>query len=132
MSEEKKPESPKTISRREFAIGSMAIIGAHSSFAQEPPEPLSDAANALKLDIPADIKALMEDRHILEEDVRRVIEHAESTGMKLYQTETDHLLSKLRIYNAMFYVDYSPVKDAKDSYRIHTAYSHRFKLDEEE
>ena len=128
MSDEKKPENSKTISRREFAMESVAMIGAYSSLSQEPPEPLSAAANALKLDIPDDIKALMDERHILEEDLRRVIEHAEKTGLKLYQPGTDNFLSKLRIYQAMFYVEYSPVKD---TYRIHTAYSHRFKLGEE-
>ena len=128
MSDEKKPENAKPISRREFTKGSMAVIGAYSSLSQEPPEPLSAAASALKLDIPDDVKSLMDDRHVLEEDVRRIIEHAEKTGLKLYQPGTDRFLSKLRIYQAMFYVEYSPVKDA---YRIHTAYTHRFRLGEE-
>jgi hypothetical protein len=128
MSDEKKSEDPKPISRREFAKGSVAVIGAYSSLSQEPPEPLSAAASSLKLDIPDSVKSLLDDRHILEEDLRRIIEHAERTGLKLYQPETDNFLSKLRIYQAMFYVEYSPVKDA---FRIHTAYSHRFKLGEE-
>ena len=128
MSDEKKPENPKPISRREFAMGSMAAIGAYSSLSQEPPEPLSASASALKLDIPDDVRSLLDDRHILDEDLRRVIDHAERTGVKLYEPGTDRFLSKLRIYQAMFYVEYSPVKDV---YRIHTAYSHRFKLGEE-
>jgi len=51
--EKKKPEPPGPISRRKFAMGSAAVIGAYSSFAhaQEPPEPLSAAAKALKLEI---------------------------------------------------------------------------------
>ena len=125
---EKKPEASKPISRRDFAKGSMAVIGAYSSFAQEPPEPLSAAAKALKIEMADDVKSLLEDRHILEEDIRRVIEHAENTGLKLYQPGTDRFLSKLRIYEAMFYVEYSSDNGA---YRIHTAYSHRFKLEEE-
>ena len=127
--DKKKPESREPITRREFAIGSMAVIGAYSAFAQEPLEPLSAAAKALKIEIPDDVKSLLEDRHVLEEDIRRVIEHGESTGLKLYRPGTDRFLSKLRIYEAMFYVEYSSDKEV---YRIHTAYTHRFKLQEEE
>ena len=129
MAEEKKPETSKPISRREFAKGSMAVIGAYTSFSQESPPPLSAAANALKLEISDAVKKLFEDRHIYEEDVRRVIEYGENTGMKLYEPGTDRFLSKLRIYAAMFYVEYSSDKGA---YQIHTAYWHRFKMDEEE
>jgi hypothetical protein len=128
--EKKKPEPPGPISRRKFAMGSAAVIGAYSSFAhaQEPPEPLSAAAKALKLEISKEVQDLLDDRHILEEDIRRVIEHAEKTGLKLYESGTERFLSKLRIYEAMFYVEYS---SGKDAFRIHTAYSHRFKLEEE-
>jgi hypothetical protein len=126
---EKKPESTGPISRREFAMGSMAVIGAYTSFAQEPPEPLSAAAKALKIGISSDVQKLLDDRHIIEEDIRRVIEHAEATGLKLYEEGSNRFLSKLRIYEAMFYVEYSSDQGV---YRIHTAYFHRFKLDEEE
>ena len=129
MSEEsEKPEDPKPISRREFAKGSMAVIGAYTSLAQEPPEPLSAAAKALKLEIPDDAKKLLEERQIEEDDVRRVIEHGENTGLKLYQPDSNMLLSKLRIGEALFYVEYSSDKGV---YRIYTAYWHRFKLEEE-
>jgi hypothetical protein len=129
MPEEKKPEAAKPISRREFTKGSMAVIGAYTSFSQETPPPISAAAQALKLEISDEIKKLLEDRHIYEDDVRRVIEHGENTGLKLYDPETGRFLSKLRIFAAMFYVEYS---SDKGTYRVHTAYWHRFKLDEEE
>ena len=127
MPEEKK--FPKPISRREFTKGSMAVIGAYSSFSQEAPPPLSANAKALKLEISAEVNALLEERHILEEDIRRVIEHAEKTGRKLYQPGTDRFLSKLRIFEGLFYAEYSPHENA---YRIHTAYVHRFKLEQED
>jgi hypothetical protein len=122
------PEAPKPISRREFTKGSMAVLGAYSSLSQEDLPDLSAEARALKLDIPDDVKTLLDERHVLEDDIRRVIHHAESTGLKLYQSETQNYLSKLRIYQAMFYVEYSADKSV---YKIHTAYTHRFKLDEE-
>lgn len=125
---EQAPEAPNPISRREFARGSMAVLGAYSSMAQEQLPALSQEAKALKLDIPDDVKTLLDERHVLEEDIRRVIDHAEGTGLKLYQPGTTRFLSKLRIYEAMFYVEYSADKGV---YKIETAYTHRFKLDEE-
>jgi hypothetical protein len=124
-----KPEAAQPISRRDFTKGSIAVLGAYTSFAQEPLPPLSEAARALKLEISLSIQSLLEERHILEDDVRRVIEHAEKTGLKLYQPGTQNFLSKLRIREAMFYVEYST---EKESYEIQTAYTHRFKLGEEE
>jgi hypothetical protein len=122
------PEAPQPISRREFTKGSMAVVGAYSSLSQEQLPDLSPKARALKLDIPDEVKTLLDERHVLEDDIRRVIEHAESTGLKLYQPETKNFLSKMRIFQAMFYVEY--VAD-QGTYKIETAYTHRFKLDEE-
>jgi hypothetical protein len=122
------PEAPQPISRREFAKGSMAVVGAYSSLAQEQLPDLSPEARALKLNIPDKVKTLLDERHVLEDDIRRVVQHAESTGLKLYQPGTQFFLSKMRIYEAMFYVEYVAEKGA---YKIETAYTHRFKLDEE-
>jgi hypothetical protein len=121
-------EAAKPISRRDFAKGSAAVLGAYSAMAQEELPALSQEAKALKLNIPDDVKTLLDDRHILEDDIRRVIEHAETTGLKLYQPGTTNFLSKMRIFQAMFYVEYSLEKGV---YKIETAYTHRFKLDEE-
>ncbi len=119
----------KTISRRDFAKGSMAVVGAYSSFAQEPPPPLSDAAKEIKLELSDDVQKVLDERHITEEDIKRVIENAESTGLKLYLPGTQNFLSKLRIYQALFYVEYTLVE--KNRFKVHTAYLHRFKLGEE-
>jgi hypothetical protein len=130
MSEEekKKPqphETPQPLSRREFAIGSVAILGACSFAKAATPLPLSAEAQALKLEIADDVKNLLYARHIIDDDLKRVIDHAEKTGEKLYQPESDRLLSKLRVQEAYFYVEYSPTTNG---YRIHTAYTHRFLL----
>ncbi len=119
-------EGPQPISRREFAIGSMAILGAYSLPESATLPPLSAAAEALKLEMTDDVRDLLEARHIQDDDLKRVIDHAERTGEKLYQTDSDRFLSKLRLQEVYFYVEYSPTKDA---YRIHTAYTHRFLLD---
>jgi hypothetical protein len=112
-----------TISRREFAIGSIALIGAYSS-----PE-LRGQDTQIKLEISETVRKLMEERHILDEDLIQVIQHAEKTGEKLYQPGSDGFLSKLRIKNVYFYAEYSIVEGG---YRIYTAYSHRFTLEGDE
>ncbi len=128
---ENKPEAPKPISRREFAKGSMAVLSAYTSLSQyesSPPRPLTDAAKALKLEIPDDIQSLLAERGVTEEDIRRVIDHAESTGLKLYEPGTANFLSKLQIQKTYFYVEFSSEKDV---YKIRTAYTHRFNIEGE-
>ena len=112
----------RTISRREFTIGSIALIGGFSSEAHA-----GAAADQIKIEKTDAIRDLMEERHILDEDLIPVIQHAEKTGEKLYQTDTNRFLSKLRIKNVYFYVEYSIIEGG---FRIHTAYTHRFSLSE--
>ena len=75
------------------------------------------------------ISSLLEQRHILDDDVKQVILNAEATGEKLYQqSEVNRHLAKLATENATFYVEYS-VADGK--YMVHSAYSHGSMLVEE-
>jgi hypothetical protein len=112
-----------TISRRKFAMGSMAIIGAGAASLS----PSQANVPAWKIEKSEEVRKLMDERHILDDDIIKVIEHAEKTGAKLYQKDTDAFLSKLYMGEAYFYAEYSPVEGG---YRIHTAYSHRFTLEE--
>jgi hypothetical protein len=123
---EKHKTEPASISRREFALGSMALIGSYSFAGTPKLPPLSAEAKAWKLERTGDVGDLMDARHILNDDVRRVIDHAEKTGQKLYEQETDRFLSKLRVQEAYFYVEYSPISGG---YKIHAAYTHRFLLE---
>lgn len=124
MSEKKiSQKRSKTLSRREFAIGSLAIISSYAS-AEEP-----DKAGAeVKLEKSDSVRNQLEERHILDEDLIRVIQHAEKTGKKLYEPDTDRLLSKLLSNKTYFYVEYAIIEGG---YRIHSAYSHRFSFAEE-
>ena len=72
--------------------------------------------------------SLMEKRHILDEDVEKVISNAETTGEKLYLPEENRYLAKLTLSEATFYTEYSI---ADGSYVVHTAYSHMSKIVEE-
>ena len=80
------------------------------------------AAAEIKLAKSEAVGDLLYRRNILDDDLKQVIEHAESTGEKLYQPGAERFLSKYRVGAACFYVEYSP---SDDGYRIHTAYAHR-------
>jgi hypothetical protein len=126
--DKKQPQGPRAISRRDFALGSVGILGAYSIAESAPLPPLSAEAQSVKLEKSGLVQDLMVARHILDDDLKRVIDHAERTGEKLYQPGTSRFLSKLRVKEAYFYVEYEPVADG---YRVHTAYSHRFLLGED-
>ena len=120
---------PSKLSRRRFAFGSVAVIGAAvtEAGAATQVQPLSAEARSWHLEKTDEVADMLDERHIMDEDLKRVIQNAESTGEKLYQTDTDRLLSKLRVGDVTFYVEYSRIDKG---YRIHTAYSHRFLLEE--
>jgi hypothetical protein len=119
-------ETPHQISRREFAIGSVAMLGSYALAEAATLPPLSAEAQAMKLEISDEIQSFMEVRHILEDDLKRVIDHAEKTGEKLYQPDSSILLSKLRVKEVYFYAEYSP---CAGGYKIYGAYSHRFLIE---
>jgi hypothetical protein len=129
MSEEIKesmhPEkSPQLISRREFTLGSVALLGSYSLAGSSPLPPLSDEDQAIKLEKNQEIQELLDIRHITDDDLKRVIAHAEKTEKKLYLMDGNRFLSKLRILDTYFYAEYSLIE--KNSFRIHSAYAHRF------
>jgi hypothetical protein len=71
------------------------------------------------------VVALLDERHILDQDVKQVIAHAEATGEKLYQQGSERYLAKLKTVNATFYVEYSPLTGG---YRVYSAYFHRSEI----
>ncbi len=70
-------------------------------------------------------EAAMKKRHISEDDLRLVIQAAETTGQKLYSAHQDRYLAKARVGTVTFYVEYSHLPDG---YLVRTAYSHRSQL----
>ncbi len=68
------------------------------------------------------IKKLMEDRLILEADIKKVIGYGEENQNIFYNTENNHYLAFRRILNVTYWVEYIKVGD---SYKIITIYSHR-------
>ena len=82
----------------------------------------------IKLQAGDEIKKRLEERHISEDEVKKVIDFAETKGEKLYQPEANRYLAKSRLGEVTIYVEYSA--DEK-GYIIHTAYSHRSKIGKE-
>lgn len=79
----------------------------------------------IKLQINDEVKKLLEERHISEDEVKQVIHRAETEGEKLYIPDENRYLAKLAIGEATFYAAYS-VEDG--NYVVHTAYAHKAKI----
>lgn len=79
-------------------------------------------ADDIRLRIPPEVMATLEDRLILVEDVQRAVAHAESTGATLVDRRTGHLLAHHRPREVTYWVEYT--RDG-DEYVVHRAYSHR-------
>ena len=81
----------------------------------------------IKLQMSAETKELLEERHITEDEVKKIIHQAEISDEKLYQPEANRYLAKLRIGQATFYVEYSI---EEGGYTVRSAYAHRSEVNE--
>ena len=87
---------------------------------------MAEEHEALEIRMSNDTKELLETRHILDDEVKMVIHESESTGNKLRQEGSDHLLGKKTIGKVTFYAEYSP--SGNKTYTVHSAYSHRMEV----
>ena len=87
-----------------------------------------DTAAPVALIIPADVRARLEERLILVEDLQRVIAQAEKTGRKLLNRSTGRWLAHFRPEAVTYWVEYSAEGEA---FVVHNAYSHRMEVAEE-
>jgi NADPH-dependent glutamate synthase beta subunit-like oxidoreductase len=81
-----------------------------------------DPYPAIPLKISEEVERIMEARLILEEDIQRVINHAEQTGEQIINHQNGHILANYRPTSVTFWVEYSKQDDV---YVIHNTYSHR-------
>jgi Fe-S oxidoreductase len=88
-------------------------------------EESSVADPPLPLIISREIHALLEKRMILEDDIRRVIEHAEQSGQKLVVGASQHFLASWRSTCVTCWVEYS---NSETGYVVYNAYSHRMQV----
>ena len=82
----------------------------------------------MKLIISETVRDVMEDRHILDEDIQRVIHYAEETGNKMLLQETGHYLAYRKPSSVTYWVEYLPLEEG---YIVFNTYSHRMEINEE-
>jgi hypothetical protein len=82
----------------------------------------------IHLIISPEVLELLNSRHILEEDVRKVILQAEQTGNHLVNPHNNHRLASFKPVRVTYWVEYEPTAQG---YLIHNGYSHRMQLPEE-
>ncbi|MEW6667054.1 MAG: hypothetical protein AB1512_17770 [Thermodesulfobacteriota bacterium] len=70
-----------------------------------------------------EVSARLDQRHILDDDIKAVIASAEESGEKLYLPDREkRYLAKKWLSEAMFYVEYSV---CDQGHVVHSAYTHR-------
>ncbi|HET9658113.1 MAG TPA: hypothetical protein VFP72_22360, partial [Kineosporiaceae bacterium] len=87
------------------------------------------AAPPVRLRIDDAVRAMLEDRLILDEDLQRVIEHAERAGADFVDPRTGHRLAHHRPRTVTYWVEYGVEADPEGAvYVVHRAYSHRLQV----
>ena len=81
--------------------------------------------SSIKIKIPDDLTAKMNDLLILEEDVYKTVEYCEKSGNKIFDTEKECFAGHLRIGIITYWVEY--VKEA-ESCVLKNVYSHRVEI----
>lgn len=99
---------------------------------QRPPKKFVAAAEEemseyeeIRLDISEEVKGIMDERHILTEDVQKTIYYAESTGEKFIDPSRSRSLASFRPDRVTYWVEYGRIGE---NYRIYRAYSHRMEM----
>jgi hypothetical protein len=87
--------------------------------------PDDEPLETIQLAMSDEVRARLEVRHILDEDLRSVIAHSERTGRRLLAPDGDHFLASHRPTAVTYWVEYT--KDGS-SYVILNAYSHRMEI----
>jgi glutamate synthase (NADPH/NADH) small chain len=86
-------------------------------------EPQLDAT--IQIHLSEDVAGRVDERLILEEDIRQVIAYAERTGNRFVNPDTGHYLAYYKPANVTYWVEYTPTDEG---YRIYNAYSHRMEI----
>ena len=79
----------------------------------------------IALEIAPEVRRRIDERRILEDDIRMVIEHAERTGKRLLNKQNGQYRASLQSENVTFWVDYTP-EDGR--FTVHNSYCHRMKI----
>ncbi len=88
-------------------------------------EPQLEEYEKLVLVMSPEVRKRVDERRILEEDIRKVILHAESSGMRMQCSESGNFLAYLQPANVTFWVEYQL---EGDGFTVLNAYCHRMKI----
>ena len=77
------------------------------------------------MEMSEEVRRRIDDRRILEDDIRKVINHAEQSGKRLQNAGIGHFLAYLQSENVTFWVEYSP---GNNGFLVHNAYCHRMNI----
>ncbi|NVN93453.1 MAG: 4Fe-4S dicluster domain-containing protein [Desulfuromonadales bacterium] len=72
-----------------------------------------------------EVRRKIDERRILEADIKKVIDHAERTGKRLQSARNGLFRTYLQSENVTFWVDYTP---AESGFTVHNAFCHRMKI----
>jgi glutamate synthase (NADPH) small chain len=75
-----------------------------------------------------EVEARMEQRRILVEDVRKVIDHAEKTGKKFFNSQNNRWLAYYRPVRVTYWVEYA---SEEGEFVVYNAYNHRMEIVED-
>lgn len=92
---------------------------------KEPLEEREEACLDIKLQLSDRILDIMEERHILNEDIQRVIESAERTGKKFINPDNGRILAYFRPVKVTYWVEYQP---QEQGFEVLNVYSHRMEI----
>jgi glutamate synthase (NADPH) small chain len=79
----------------------------------------------ITLQIDSPVQILLDERRILEDDLKKVIYHAEKSGEKFYNPTTIRYKARFRPYKATFWVEYGP---SEEGFIVFNAYFHRMEV----
>jgi NADPH-dependent glutamate synthase beta subunit-like oxidoreductase len=91
-------------------------------------EKAGEELSPLQIEISDSVRKLMEQRMILVDDVRQVINHAEASGEKMLNQETGRQIARFRPGCVTYWVEYTA---DESGFIVHNAYSHRMLVVEE-
>ena len=84
-----------------------------------------EAYEKITLHMTPEVRRRIDERRILEDDLRQVVDHAEQTGKRLLNRETGQYRAYRQREHVTFWVDYTP---GDDGFTVHNAYCHRMKI----
>ncbi|HNR14218.1 MAG TPA: FAD-dependent oxidoreductase [Thermodesulfobacteriota bacterium] len=83
----------------------------------------------IRLRVAEDLREVLEQRQILDDDIRKVIEYAERTGSRLLNRQNGHLLAHHKPASVTYWVEYT--FDPDGVVMVYNAYCHRMEIAED-